>query len=69
MPTVAAPRAGGGPLLRNTYSGANSEIELREAGVIWGGRLNPVKVRMLLECCLRASLPRPTIAELFDAFG
>lgn len=69
VPTVVSPRAGGGPLLRQTYGGASSEIELRKGGLIWGGRLHPLKARMLLETCLRAGLDRATIAALFDAFG
>jgi len=69
MPTVVSPRAGGGPMLRKTYGGPSSEIALREAGLIWGGRLHPLKARVLLETCLRAGLDRAAIAELFDAFG
>jgi len=69
MPTVIAPRAGGGPMLRHTYGGPSAEIELRGAGLIWGGRLHPLKARVLLETCLRAGLDRKAIAELFDAFG
>ena len=69
MPTVVSPRAGGGPLLRQTYGGPSSEIALRQAGLIWGGRLNPLKARVLLETCLRAGLARDTITGVFDAFG
>ena len=69
MPTVVSPRAGGGPMLRKTYGGPSSEIALREAGLIWGGRLHPLKARVLLETCLRARLDRAVIADLFDAFG
>jgi L-asparaginase len=69
MPTVVSPRAGGGPMLRQTYAGPSSEIALRKAGLIWGGRLNPLKARALLETCLRASLSRDTITGVFDAFG
>jgi L-asparaginase len=69
MPTVVSPRAGGGPLLRHTYGGPSSEIALRQAGLIWGGRLNPLKARVLLETCLRAGLGRDIIAGVFDAFG
>ena len=69
MPTVVSPRAGGGPMLRKTYGGPSSEIALREAGLIWGGRLHPLKARVLLETCLRAGLGRDAIAEVFDAFG
>jgi len=69
MPTVIASRTGGGPMLRQTYGGPSSEIALRKAGLIWGGRLHPLKARMLLETCLRAGLERSAIVELFDAFG
>jgi L-asparaginase len=69
MPTVVAPRAGGGPMLRQTYGGPSSEIALRKAGLMWGGRLHPLKARVLLETCLRAGLARDTIAGVFDAFG
>lgn len=69
LPTVIAPRAGGGPMLRQTYGGPSAEIALRKAGLIWGGRLHPVKARVLLETCLRAGLDRAAIAEVFDAFG
>jgi L-asparaginase len=69
MPTVVSPRAGGGPMLRQTYGGPSSEIALRKAGLIWGGRLHPLKARVLLETCLRAGLGRDTIAGVFDAFG
>jgi L-asparaginase len=69
MPTVVAPRAGGGPMLRHTYGGPSSEMALRKAGLIWGGRLNPLKARVLLETCLRAGLSQAAIADIFDAFG
>jgi L-asparaginase len=69
IPTVISPRAGGGPMLRHTYGGPTSEIALRKLGLIWGGRLHPLKARVLLETCLRAGLGRDTIAEVFDAFG
>ncbi|MEI6202035.1 MAG: asparaginase domain-containing protein, partial [Enhydrobacter sp.] len=69
MPTVVAPRAGGGPLLRQTYGGPSSEIGLRKGGLIWGGRLHPLKARVLLEICLRAGLSRAIVTEVFDLFG
>lgn len=69
IPTVVSPRAGGGPLLRQTYGGPSSEIALRKAGLIWGGRLNPLKARVLLQTCLRAGLDNAAIAEVFEAFG
>jgi len=69
VPVVVSPRAGGGPLLEQTYGGPSSEIALRKAGLIWGGRLNPLKARVLLETCLRAGLDRPAIAEVFYAWA
>lgn len=69
VPVVVASRAGGGPMLRHTYGGPSSEIALRSAGLIWGGRLHPLKARMLLETCLRAGLDRMAIGQVFDAFG
>jgi L-asparaginase len=69
MPTVVSPRAGGGPMLRQTYGGPSSEIELQKGGLIWGGRLHPLKGRVLLESCLRAGLARPIITDVFAAFG
>jgi L-asparaginase len=69
LPTVVSPRAGGGPMLRQTYGGPSAEIALREAGLIWGGRLHPLKARVLLETCLRAGLDRAAIGEIFDGWG
>jgi L-asparaginase len=69
LPTVVSPRPGGGPLLRQTYGGPSSEIELRKAGLIWGGRLHPLKARVLLETCLRAGLDRAAIGAVFEPFG
>jgi L-asparaginase len=69
IPTVITPRAGGGPLLRQTYGGPSSEIELQKAGLIWGGRLHPLKSRVLLETCLRAGLSREATKQAFAAFG
>jgi L-asparaginase len=69
VPTVVSPRAGGGPMLRQTYGGPGAEIALRKAGLIWGGRLNPLKARALLETCLRCRLERAAVSEVFDAFG
>lgn len=69
LPTVVSPRAGGGPLLRQTYGGPSAEIALRKGGLIWGGRLHPLKARVLLETCLRAGLLREAMASVFEAFG
>jgi L-asparaginase len=56
-------------MLRQTYGGPSSEIALRKAGLIWGGRLHPLKARVLLETCLRAGLDPAAIIEVFDPWG
>ena len=43
---------------------ADAEIALRKPGLIWGGRLHPLKARVLLEACLRAGLDRAAIGEI-----
>jgi L-asparaginase len=55
-------------MLRQTYGGPSEEIALRKGGLIWGGRLHPLKARVLLETCLRAGLDRSAIAAIFEAF-
>jgi L-asparaginase len=66
---VVAARAGGGPLLRHTYESPGSEIPLRAAGLIFAGRLPPLKARLLLDLLLRAGIDRASIAAVFDASG
>jgi L-asparaginase len=66
---VVSPRAGGGPLLRHTYETPGSEIALRAAGLIFAGRLPPLKARLLLDVLLRAGIDRDSIAAVFDASG
>ncbi len=60
---------GNGPLLRRTYEMRGAEIDLRRRGVIWGGRLHPLKARLLLDLLLRADAARGRIAEVFESFG
>ncbi|TWS93969.1 asparaginase [Reyranella sp. CPCC 100927] len=69
LPIVVASRAGGGPLLRQTYEGPGSEIALRAAGLIFAGRLPPLKARLLLDLLLRIEADRATIAAVFDSTG
>jgi L-asparaginase len=66
---VVASRVGGGPLLRQTYEGSGSEIALRAAGLIFAGRLPPLKARLLLDVLLRAGIDRDRIAAVFNASG
>lgn len=67
QPVVIASRTGGGPLLRRTYEGPGSEISLRAAGLIFAGRLPPLKARLLLDVLLRAGADRKAIATAFDS--
>jgi L-asparaginase len=69
QPVVIASRTGGGPLLRRTYEGPGSEISLRAAGLVFAGRLAPVKARLMLDVLLRAGAGREAIAAAFDATG
>jgi L-asparaginase len=67
LPVVVASRTGGGPLLRQTYEGAGSEMALRACGLIYAGRLPPLKARLLLDLLLRAGIDRAGIARIFEA--
>ena len=69
IPVLIAPRTGGGPLLASTYEGPGSEIGLRQAGMIFSGRLHPLKTRLLLELLLRGGVDRAGIARVFAACG
>jgi L-asparaginase len=69
LPVVVASRTGGGPLLRKTYEGRGSEMALRAAGLVFAGRLPPVKARLLLDLLLRAGIDRAGIAAMFDTCG
>lgn len=63
MPVVLCSRVGTGGALQNTYGYAGSEIDLLDRGVIYGGRLDGVKARILL--CL---LLRYGVADLSRVF-
>lgn len=69
LPIVVASRTGGGPLLRQTYEGPGGEIALRACGLIYAGRLPPLKARLLLDLLLRAGIDRAGIGALFDSCG
>jgi L-asparaginase len=69
IPVLIAPRTGGGPLLASTYEGPGSEIGLRQAGLIFSGRLHPLKTRLLLELLLRGGVDRAGIARVFASCG
>ncbi|MBL8673589.1 MAG: hypothetical protein JNL07_01775, partial [Rhodospirillales bacterium] len=67
LPVAVAPRAGGGPLLRRTYEGPGSEMALRAGGLMYAGRLHPLKTRLLLDLLLRAGCDRAAMAAALDA--
>lgn len=69
IPVVIASRTGGGPLLASTYDGPGSEINLRRAGLVFAGRLHPLKTRLLLELLLRGGVDRAGVARVFADCG
>jgi L-asparaginase len=69
LPLVLSSRTGGGPLLRHTYESRGSEIALRGHGLIFAGRLPPLKARLLLDVLLRSGIDRAGIAAQFDLCG
>lgn len=69
MPVVLASRTGSGEVLTHTYRYPGSEIELLDIGLIRAGALDGLKARVLLSLCLGAGLPRPQLAEAFEALG
>ena len=69
VPTVGCGRMGNGLLLRTTYEMRGAERDLQSRGVIWGGRLHPLKARLLLDLLLRADAPPDRIREVFEAFN
>jgi L-asparaginase len=69
IPVMMTSRTGAGPLLASTYDGPGSEISLRRAGLIFAGRLHPLKTRLLLELLLRGGVDRHGIKRVFAACG
>ena len=69
FPVVASGRMGSGALLRKTYEMRGAELDLQRRGLIWGGRLQPFKARLLLGLLLRAEAPQQQIRDVFEAFN
>ncbi len=69
IPVVGSGRMGNGALLRKTYEMRGAELDLQRRGLIWGGRLHPLKARLLLDLLLRADAPVDRIRDVFEAFN
>jgi len=70
MPVVLAARIQSGYLLKATYERLGSEMDLARRGVISGGRLPPLKARLLLSLLLRAEAADGAAAQaVWDALN
>lgn len=67
MPVVMAARIQSGYLLKSTYERPGSEIDLMKRGVIFAGRLPPLKARLLLTLLLRAGAAGEPARAVWDA--
>lgn len=68
MPVVLTSRTRNGRILRETYGSTGSERALLAHGVIDGGWLDGVKLRILLELLLRVGLKKEVVQEYIHAF-
>lgn len=64
VPVVVASRCASGPTLEETYGGPGGEIQLREIGAVFAGRIPALKARLRLQVALALGL-RPE--EAFPA--
>lgn len=69
MPVVLASRAGGGEVLRRTYSFVGAEIDLAERGLISAGAMTGARARMLLRLLLAAEATLEDVRRAFEALG
>jgi L-asparaginase len=69
IPVVGCGRMGNGALLRKTYEMGGAELDLQSRGLIWGGRLHPLKARLLLNLLLRAGAPLDQTREVFESLN
>jgi L-asparaginase len=69
MPVVTAGRIQQGYLLLKTYERDGSEIDLADRGVLSGGRLPPLKARVLLSLMLMAELDASAMASVWETLN
>jgi L-asparaginase len=69
MPVVLASRTGSGETLRHTYSGPGAEKDLLDRGIIFAGRLDPAKARIMLLLAQMSRYPTESLPLLFNPYS
>lgn len=69
MPVILAPRALGGPVLRQSYGFEGGEVDLQRRGVLRAGWLSGLQARVALTLLLRGGEDRRSISAWLEQFG